>query len=248
MSNYRRLLRRNREIDELCEKLIKEYEGEGYDEKPVDIIGFVKNFLGLKLLIADFAEDNMNKIGFLANGTDPLKIQHNGKVTEHIFPEKTIVIDRCLTQAHYRSKMMFTIAHEAYHYIDGLMSSSPAVSAFHQEFDEEYSYSVDELHRFMSIWECQADRGAAALLMPRKLIMNLYDEFTNGECITVYGDNIMTENSREMIRSMAEYLGVSFTALFIRLKHLNLLEFEDFSKFVSDELHLPKGGSSGYDG
>ena len=99
MSNYRRLLRRNREIDELCEKLIKEYEGEGYDEKPVDIIGFVKNFLGLKLLIADFAEDNMNKIGFLANGTDPLKIQHNGKVTEHIFPEKTIVIDRCLTEA-----------------------------------------------------------------------------------------------------------------------------------------------------
>ena len=56
----------------------------------------------------------------------------------------------------------------------------------------------------------------------------------------------MTESSREMIRSMAEYLGVSFTALFIRLKHLDLLEFEDFSKFVSDELHL-KGGGSAYD-
>ena len=247
MNNYRRSLRRNREIDELCEKLIREYEGEVYDEKPVDIIGFVRNYLGLKILVADFAEDNLNKIGFLANGKEPLKIKHNGKVTQHIFPDKTILIDRCLTQPHCKSKMMFTIAHEAYHYIDGLMSSAPAVSAFHQDFDEEYSYSVEELRKFMSIWESQADRGAAALLMPRRLIFNLYDDFMGGEFITVYGDNIMTENSRKMIQRMAEYLGVSFTALFIRLKHLDLLEFDDFSKFVSDELHLPKGGGREYD-
>ena len=44
---------------------------------------------------------------------------------------------------------------------------------------------------------------------------------------------------------MAEYLGVSYTALTIRMKQLKLLEKHRLDEYISTELHLNDGKAGG---
>ena len=90
----------------------------------------------------------------------------------------------------------------------------------------------------MSVQECQADRGAAALLMPKPLLLQTCMQFNDGKPIAVYGNSVFTAADRAVLFEIAEYLRVSFTALVIRMEHLKLFEKHDFSEYVSSELHL----------
>lgn len=229
---------RNSEIDELCERLIYEYMGDESAEKPVDIIGFTTGFLKLTILYANIAEEDMGKLGFLADGITPLLVHYKGQTVSHVFPEKTIVLDRFLKSEKERNRRFFTIAHEAFHYLNSLVNHVPQQAAFHNEFDRDCHYTRDELAQLMNIQECQADRGAAALLMPKFLLQQTCMRFTGGKPIAVYGNSIFSAADRAVLYEIAEYLRVSFTALIIRMEHLKLFEKHDFSEYVSSELHL----------
>lgn len=76
----------------------------------------------------------------------------------------------------------------------------------------------------MNIRECQADRGAAALLMPATLLRNTCIQFTGNKTIRLYGENVFTTKDKEILQDIAEYLGVSFTALIIRMKQMKMFE------------------------
>ena len=162
---------RNSEIDELCERLIYEYMGDDGAGKPVDIIGFTTGFLKLTILYANIAEEDMSKLGFLADGRTPLLVSCKGQTVSHVFPEKTIVLDRFLKAEKERNRRFFTIAHEAFHYLNSLVNNVPQQAAFHNEFDLDCHYTREDFARMMSVQECQADRGAAALLMPKSLLL-----------------------------------------------------------------------------
>ena len=116
---------RNSEIDELCEWLIYEYIGDDGAGKPVDIIGFTTGFLKLTILYANIAEEDMSKLGFLADGRTPLLVSCKGQTVSHVFPEKTIVLDRFLKAEKERNRRFFTIAHEAFHYLNSLVNHVP---------------------------------------------------------------------------------------------------------------------------
>ncbi len=70
---------RNSEIDELCERSIYEYMGDDGTGKHVDIIGFTTGFLKLTILYANIAEEDMSKLGFLADGRTPLLVSCKGQ-------------------------------------------------------------------------------------------------------------------------------------------------------------------------
>ncbi len=82
----------------------------------------------------------------------------------------------------------------------------------------------DELAQIFASREWQADTMGASLLMPKFIVENAIAKFTNSKSIKIYGDNTFAKRDKELIRRMATYLGVSYTALVIRLRVLDMLE------------------------
>ena len=81
------------ELDELGEGLIRQYLGKEAERTCcVDIEGFVTDFLKLPLLYRSFAEEDSDKIGFIADGVTPLRVYEGGTVVRRVYPRGTIVI------------------------------------------------------------------------------------------------------------------------------------------------------------
>ena len=81
-----------------------------------------------------------------------------------------------------------------------------------------------------------------ALLMPRRIIENALAKYNQSNPIRVYGDNTITSKDKAVIRRMAAYIGVSYTALVIRLRDMGLFEYHNILEYISNELNL--GGVS----
>lgn len=226
---------RNAEIDELCEGIVMEYEGEAYGTRPIDIVGIAVKYFKLKILFAHIVEHDPNKLSFLADGVTPLRVLHNGAVQSVIFPSKTIILDFVLKKQQEQCRRCFCIAHELFHQIESQLTGTP-VAAFHTEFDRERTYTIDELSNIMNIRECQADRGAAALLMPEMLVKKTYMRYTNNKVIPIYGSNVFLSEDKIVLQEIASFLGVSLTALIIRMKQMQLFEKRDISEFIHTEL------------
>lgn len=70
------------ELDELGEGLIRQYLGKEAERTCcVDIEGFVTDFLKLPLLYRSFAEEDSDKIGFIADGVTPLLLSTESLIT-----------------------------------------------------------------------------------------------------------------------------------------------------------------------
>mgnify|MGYP006971950013 CR=1 FL=1 len=78
--------------------------------------------------------------------------------------------------------------------------------------------------------------------MPRKIIENALAKYNQSNPIKVYGDNTITSKDKAVIRRMAAYIGVSYTALVIRLRDMGLFEYHNILEYISNELNL--GGVS----
>lgn len=236
---------RNVEIDEICEGLIRQYEGKAYGTRPIDIVDFAVRYFGLKIMYVSIAEDDMSKLSFLSDGKTPIKVHYQGCVQRGTFPEKTILVDKFLKQPNERSRRLFCIAHEVFHYIESILSNSPVVAAFHREYDNSREYPMCEIAEMMNIREMQADRGAAALLMPPRLLKNACIRFADNHPIRLYGENVFTAKDKEILQDIADYLGVSYTALIIRMKQLKYFEKHKFEEYIADEMHLGNGKAGG---
>ena len=204
----------------------------------VDIEDFIKTFLKLHIEYADFAEEDDSKVGFLANGDTPILISREGKVIPFVFPNNTIVLDNSLNVKSQTGKRRFTMAHEAAHFILERVRLTSNQARFHSEFQGEREYSIDELGDIFAAEEWQADVMAAALLMPKFIMANAYRHFTNCKPIKVYGDNLFAEDEKALIHKMAEALGVSFTALVIRMRKFNMLEYHNLAEYIVGELQF----------
>ena len=220
------------EIDEIGEGLIQVYKNQ-YPSKVISYIyieHFITAFLGLDIEFVTFAEKDLGKIGFTSDGNAELMICQNGRIISFVFPEKNIIIDKFLLSEKEYGRRRFIMAHEAAHIILNKMEQSNK-SHFHNEFDNERAYSVDELRQMFSNAEWQADAMAASLLMPRFLV-----ERALVNSIKVYGENILSNKDKKIIKDVSAFLGVSQSALIIRLEHLNMVEKLDMTEFVYKEI------------
>lgn len=226
-----RQIKNSREIDELCETIIRQYEGEEYIEKPVDIAGLAVDHFKLKVLYVRFAAGKKEKLGCISNGTTMYKLIHNGEIRPYCFPKNTILLDISLKSEQNRSRRRFTLAHEVYHYIDNVINGNQSYG-YHSKLTEGNEYSIEELSETMSIGEWAADRGAAALLMPKNLVYTTARAIIGDYCIPIFGSNIVLDNDKQKIAQMAKYLGVSYTAMFIRLKELRLFYYRSAKEYL----------------
>ena len=213
------------ELDELGEGLIRQYLGkEAGRTCCVDIEGFATDFLKLALLYRSFAEEDSDKIGFIADGVTPLRVYENGAVVRRVYPGGTIVIERCL------------------HYI---MDRAVPSAAFHREFDGERAYTQEDFKNLFSFRETQVDRMGAALLMPRFMVRNVALMHGCTDRIPVYGDSVLRTADKLRIKQMANAMGVSFSAFLIRLRELDCLCYRPLAEYITEEMGLGQDGGAG---
>ena len=57
-------------------------------------------------------------------------------------------------------------------------------------------------------------------------------DFHKGKCIIVYGQNVFADKEQKVISRMAAQIGVSYTAMLIRLRQFNLLEYHPIEEYL----------------
>ena len=227
----------NASIDELGNGLIKNYLGKKANELLfVDIDRFVAEYLKLPVVYARFAEDDATKLGFISDGKTPLWIYSGKTKRRRIFSKGTIVIEQCLCSERETGRRRFTIAHEAAHYI---ADKSLAAASFHREYDNERTYSTSDLKELFNINEANVDRLASALLMPEFMLRNYLSHSHREGGINVYDDAFIRPEDNLFIQTMAADMGVSVTALQIRIKQLGLYVKKPMNEYLA-ELGLGK--------
>jgi len=228
------------EIDELGDGLIRQYlETDAENCFCVDIEGFVTDFLGLPILYRTIAEKDSDKIGFISDGITPVLVYENKKLVSMVYPKGTIVIEKCLRRESESGKRRFTIAHEGGHMV--VERTLPRVS-FHREFDNERRYTASDFKDLFSFKETLIDRMGAALLMPRFMVYNVVKAYKIQDGIPVFGDCVLRAEDKLLVHDMANTMGASYSAFFIRLRELGLLRRHDLSEFISRDMGLGQDG------
>jgi Zn-dependent peptidase ImmA (M78 family) len=199
----------------------------------IDIEGLA-NFLGLTVTYEIFAEKDFDKIGFLSDGKTPLLVRRGGRVVSFLFPLGTIVLDVSLHADKESGRCRFTIAHEIAHF---MIDQHRPAAQYHRTFDAEKKYSVAEMNELFNIVENQADRLAAAILMPRFTVDRALDDFYKGKRIPVYGQNVIAPKEDKAISRMAAQIGVSYSAMLIRLRQFGLLDYHTVDEYFEKALH-----------
>ncbi len=226
-----KMIRTRKEIDELCETIVRQYAGDKYLTDPVDIGGLALNYFKLKVIYVRFADRSKERLGCISDGSTMIKLIYNGKVSDYIFPKDTILLDITMKGEKERSRRRFTLAHEVYHYIDNVINGNQAYG-YCSKLKTDREYTKTEFVESLSIDEWAADRGAAALLMPKGLIYTTARARFGDEGIPIFGNNMLLPDDKAKIFDMAEYLGVSFTSLLIRLKELKLLKYHRSAEYL----------------
>ena len=224
------------EADEICDGLMERYHAEK-GVSCVDIDGFVKDVLRCPVFYEAFAEKDLDKIGFCGDGISKLKVYREGKPVSVVFPRDTIVLERYLLRAEEQNRRRFTLAHEAGHVLANRMGAGQTAH-FHRPYDTDRVYAIEELKERLSMAEWQANTLAASLLMPRFLVRQELERHTEGKCLPVYGERVFRPQEKAILSEMAQAMGVSYTALVIRLDNLGVLSHHPLSEYLSKELGL----------
>lgn len=228
------------ELEELGETIVTAYVGKTkrYNALCVDIEGLVTDYIGLTVVYETIAEDDPNKIAFLSNGKRPLWIVRDHKRTQVVFPKNTAVLDKILLNENESSRRRFTLGHEGAHCIIAKQNPMQDVACFHNEFDPERIYTVEEQRELLSFSEAQADRLSSVFLMPRFILKKVIKKYKCENGLPVYGWNVFTPEDKIKLRQMADCMGVSYQALVIRLKTLGLLIPHDLTEYLEKGLQL----------
>ncbi len=228
----------NAALDEIAEGLIASYAQNKPGAVQIDIESFITDALGLPICYVSMAEQDKDKLGFLSDGKTPLSVYEDNQIQQVTYPVHTIVLDRYLTRRQELGRKRFTLAHEVGHILLDRMEVTGGTSQFHRDYDSEAKYHLNAYYERFNVIEMQANRLAATLLMPRFLVEKTLYRFTDGHFLKIFGDNVLRKKEHRLLTEMATCLGVSFTALLIRLKQLGFLEYRPMEEYLAEELRI----------
>ncbi len=231
------------EMNAICTMLISDFLKKFHysNTRVIDIEDFVTRYLGTTILYEDFAVNVPGRGGFISDGVQALPVLRNGMRQFVIFPENVIVIDNSLKDMDNLAKLRFTIAHEAAHFIMNKHVSGDFTAAFHTEFVDGEYYTPLMLKEMMSLTETITNRAAACLLMPVFIVEKMLKKYNDGNKVTIHsGSTIVIPNeSKSIIKMMADSMGVSYSACYYRLQELSILDerpLEEYAaKFILQE-------------
>lgn len=227
----------NKEIEEIASGLIQVACGR-QESGQIDIDS-VARFLGLPALYEQIMEEDMDKIGFLSNGSYPLYLNRQNQRVGVVFPKDTIILDSFLQRPTENCRRRFVLAHEISHVLINRADPLHNPACFDRDYDNERKYSFQELQERLNLGECQANTMAALLLMPKPLLESALHRNARRKRIPIYGECVLLPNTKPAVNAMADELGVSFSALLIQLKKYNMVEHHDIQEYVLKMRQIP---------
>ena len=221
----------NDEIELTCSQMLDQYlDRIGAKNKllpSIDIDDFVLNYLGCTVVYESIAARS-NCLGFVSDGVTKIGIVRNGRKREVLYDRDTIILDKYLKSSGNESKRRFVLGHAAGHVITSRIYGNAA--AYHNHaFDSEANYNQQLLIDELNIYESQADRISACLLMPKHIVMKYLETYLNTDRVIRYENYGINRYDQSMLLRVANEMRVSITALMIRLKELKLIEVRPFS-------------------
>ena len=231
------------ELETLGESLSKDYvkKTHCWNSHCFDIEGFITDYLNLKIVYEEFAENDLSKIGFMADGKNPLRIRRNGRLISAVYPKGTIVLEKSLLKEKESSRRRFTLAHEAAHMILEQHMPKQTEPAFHSDYSFSQQNSWEDLKKTLSLIEAFANRLGATILMPDFMIAKALKKYNGSRPLITYDGGVFAPEDKISAQRMADSLGVSFTALINRLKDLKLLEVHPIEEYITGKLHFGEG-------
>lgn len=215
----------NNEIELTCSQMLDRYlTGLGLkDTLPafIDIDNFVMNFLHCTVVYESIASRN-NCLGFVSDGVTTITILRNGRKRKVLYDRDTIVLDKYLQMPGNEAKRRFVLGHEAGHVITNRIYGN-AAAYYNHAFDSEAGFNKQLLIEQFNIYETQADRISACLLMPKVLLLKYMETYLDSHKVIRYEGTGISKYDRSMLLRIANELKVSITALQIRLKELGLI-------------------------
>ena len=202
-----------------------------------DITGFITDYLHLKIEYVSFVDIQI--LGFLGDGKTSVKIYENREEVNKVFDSGTVVIDSFLLAPSESARLRFTLAHEAAHHIMRLHSpkQSETFAAYKSSTaSPDLQYTFEDLQLMFNLNESFADRLAAAILMPSDRIKKEILSRTGSAKVKVYGDGIISENDKIILNKIKDTFGVSYSAIYTRLKDLSLFEQHSFEEYCGSVL------------
>ncbi len=231
-------------IEEIAEGIILDYLKDKADEVTcIDIEGLLVDYFKLDIRYEKIAEDDFNIDGFISNGVASLKIWENGKKVNRVFPKGTVIFDNHLLEIQYSSHKRFSFAHEGSHYASHQIYGT-VLGVAHTSFDNERNYTIQEMRSHFNISEAQTNAMAAVFLMPRFLLEKTLNQYTGGRPIDMYGDTVFLQKDKQVIKEMSNQLGVSPSALRIRLSQCGFINHRPINELIEQ---IKEQGGWGYD-
>ena len=190
----------------------------------IDPVDFAEKLYGIRFVITDISVTG-NLLGLTSFSDISITIPcGDGYGRTFELDGKVAYIDQRLEQQASPGRLNFTLMHEVAHQILG------------DFFPEEYNFQTqpiicryaDETSRQPICWpEWQTNVLASCLLMPRELIRKHMAALGMGDTIKRL-NRVFSPGDYRLFSQLAEMLGVSKTALSIRLNHLGVIARNDF--------------------
>jgi Zn-dependent peptidase ImmA (M78 family) len=138
-----------------------------------------------------------------------------GMLPKRIFLEKgTILIDSTLTEDDDRGRENFTVIHETFHQVLHKRCFAHAKADYTHTTTAKSLGEKRKPKTAIEIIEYQANSCAAYFLMPRNVVLSIYDKFVSG---SISSDS---KQSWAIAYKMAPEFNVSATAMHYRLEKL----------------------------
>ena len=200
---------------------------------PLDIIDFAQHYMNLTVRYEDLTCKNRTVLGCIAYENTVLVLDPNDPNTHIPISARTVFLNKSLKKRDQKGRRNFTLAHECAH--NAVHSIYPKAWTEFQCREPGREYSLRELITGDDWCEWQANTLASELLMPTHLIYGLLKQEGYREKVKVYPKDRLLFDERRLIRNMTDFLGVSKSALLIRLKQLNLLDYRNWDEYLEEE-------------
>jgi Zn-dependent peptidase ImmA (M78 family) len=219
-------------LEDLADKLLKEYySGQMNPTCSTDIDSFAKNFMHLQVRYEDLHFQETDVLGVTAYQETNVVLNPKEPDRKIYINANVVLLDYSLDNPRMIGRRNFTLAHECSHHAIYLLEPYVTKASCRKCGS---TYSLRDLKTANDWSEWQANTLGAALLMPRRLIDYLFFLFHAEDKIKIYEGDYMYHDSRNKLDSMARYLGVSRSALLIRLKQLDRIEIHSFQEYLDD--------------